>query len=98
MAWVAFDRAVKSIDQYGCKGPRARWDRLRSRIWKEVVTKGYDRARNCFVQYYGGRDLDASLLLIPQLGFLPAADPRVEAIERELVVDGLVMRYPTRSG
>ncbi len=66
------------------------------------MTRGYDRARNSFVQYYGSHDLDASLLLIPQLGFLPAADPRVvgtvEAIERELVVDGLVMRYPTHSG
>ncbi len=102
MAWVAFDRAVKSIDRYGCKGPRERWDRLRTRISDEIMTRGYDRARNSFVQYYGSHDLDASLLLIPQLGFLPAADPRVvgtvEAIERELVVDGLVMRYPTHSG
>ncbi len=102
MAWVAFDRAIKSIDQYGCKGPRERWDRLRTRICQEIIANGYDGARNSFVQYYGGRHLDASLLLIPQLGFLPAADPRVvgtvEAIERELVVDGLVMRYPTHSG
>jgi GH15 family glucan-1,4-alpha-glucosidase len=102
MAWVAFDRAVKSIDQYGYKGPRERWGHSRTRIRREILTKGYDRARNSFVQYYGSRDLDASLLLIPQLGFLPAADPRVvatvAAIERELVVDGLVMRYRTDSG
>jgi GH15 family glucan-1,4-alpha-glucosidase len=102
MAWVAFDRAVKSIDQYGYEGPRERWDQLRERIYAEIVTSGYDRERNSFVQYYGGKDLDASLLLIPQLGFLPPEDPRVigtiEAIERELVIDGLVMRYPTRSG
>jgi GH15 family glucan-1,4-alpha-glucosidase len=102
MAWVAFDRAVKSIDQYGYKGPRERWDQLRGRIGAEIIAKGYDEERNSFVQYYGGGDLDASLLLIPQLGFLPPEDPRVigtiEAIERELVVDGLVMRYPSRSG
>jgi GH15 family glucan-1,4-alpha-glucosidase len=102
MAWVAFDRAVKSIDQCGFKGPRERWEQLRGQICEEIIAKGYDAERNSFVQYYGGSDLDASLLLIPQLGFLPAEDPRVigtiEAIERELVVDGLVMRYPTHSG
>jgi GH15 family glucan-1,4-alpha-glucosidase len=102
MAWVAFDRAVKSIDQYGYKGPRERWEKLRGRICEEVIEKGYDSERNCFVQYYGGVDLDASLLLIPQLGFLSPEDPRVvgtiNAIERELMVDGLVARYPTHSG
>jgi GH15 family glucan-1,4-alpha-glucosidase len=102
MAWVAFDRAVKSIDQYGFKGPRARWEKLRDRICEEVIAKGYDPKRNSFMQYYGSTDVDASLLLIPQLGFLPPEDSRVvgtiEAIERELVVDGLVMRYPTHSG
>jgi GH15 family glucan-1,4-alpha-glucosidase len=101
MAWVAFDRAIKSIDQYGFKGPRARWEELRGRICEEVIAKGYDPKRNSFMQYYGSTDVDASLLLIPQLGFLPPEDLRVvgtiEAIERELVVDGLVMRYPTHS-
>ena len=102
MAWVAFDRAVKSIEQCGFKGPKERWEQLRGRICEEIIAKGYDAKRNTFVQYYGGSDLDASLLLIPQLGFLPPEDPRVigtiEAIERELIVDGLVMRYPTHSG
>ena len=102
MAWVAFDRAVKSIDQYKFEGPRERWEQLRGRIREEVIDKAYDSERHSFVQYYGSTDLDASLLLIPQLGFLPPEDPRVvgtiEAIERELVVDGLVMRYPTHSG
>jgi GH15 family glucan-1,4-alpha-glucosidase len=102
MAWVAFDRAVKSIDQYGYKGPRERWDQLRSGIGAEIIAKGYDAKRNSFVQYYGSNELDASLLLIPQLGFLPPEDPRVvgtiEAIERELVIDGLVMRYLTHTG
>jgi GH15 family glucan-1,4-alpha-glucosidase len=72
------------------------------RAGSRYITKGFDCERNAFIQYYGGSDLDASLLLIPQLGFLPSDDPRVigtiEAIERDLVVDGLVMRYPTRTG
>jgi GH15 family glucan-1,4-alpha-glucosidase len=102
MAWVAFDRAIKSVEQYGFEGPRAHWEDLRRRIAAEIVERGYDPKRNTFVQYYGARDLDASLLLIPQLGFLPPKDPRVrgtiEAVERELVQDGLVCRYPSRRG
>jgi GH15 family glucan-1,4-alpha-glucosidase len=101
MAWVAFDRAIKSVEQYGFEGPRAHWEDLRRRIAAEILERGYDPKRNTFVQYYGARDLDASLLLIPQLGFLPPEDPRVrgtiEAVERELVQDGLVCRYPSRA-
>ncbi|MGE5271767.1 MAG: glycoside hydrolase family 15 protein [Thiohalocapsa sp.] len=101
MAWVAFDRGIKSIEQYNAEGPLARWQKVRAQIGKQIVERAYDSERNTFVQYYGGRDLDASLLLAPQLGFLPADDPRmrgtVEAIERELVHDGLVYRYPTRT-
>jgi GH15 family glucan-1,4-alpha-glucosidase len=97
MAWVAFDRAVKMIDQYGCDGPRERWDELRQRICRQVLEQGFDRERNTFVRAYGVRDLDAALVLIPQLGFLPPDDARVvgtiEAIERELVRGGLVYRY-----
>lgn len=100
MAWVAFDRGVKSIEQYGMHGPKARWERVRDKIAAEVLDKGFDRDRNSFVQYYGTKDLDASLLLIPQLGFLPPEDPRIigtiEAIERELVYDGFVYRYSTQ--
>jgi GH15 family glucan-1,4-alpha-glucosidase len=100
MCWVAFDRGIKSIDQYGLEGPRAHWEKLRAKIAAQVIDKAYDRERNTFVQYYGSRDLDASLLQIPQLGFLPPGDPRVHgtiaAIERELVRDGFVCRYPTR--
>ncbi len=81
---------------------RARWAELRGRIYEEVIAKGYDPERNSFMQYYGSTDVDASLLLIPQLGFLPPKTLRVvgtiEAIERELVVDGLVMRYRPHSG
>ena len=102
MCWVAFDRAIKGIDQIGLEGPRAHWEKVRAKIAAEVLEKAYDRERNTFVQSYGARDLDASLLLIPLLGFLPPDDPRVlgtvAAIERELTQDGLVLRYPSRPG
>ena len=102
MTWVAFDRAIKMVEQYGVQGPRAHWQKLRAKIAAQIIDQAYDRKRNTFVQYYGAQDLDASLLLIPQLGFLPADDPRVHgtvaAIERELVRDGLVCRYPSRPG
>jgi GH15 family glucan-1,4-alpha-glucosidase len=97
MAWVALDRAVKSIDRHRLKGPSGRWRALRREIKDEVLEQGFDPERNTFVQYYGGTALDASLLMIPLVGFLPARDPRVrgtvDAIQRELTVDGLVLRY-----
>ena len=99
MAWVAFDRAVKDAEDYGLDGPVERWRQTRDAIHAQVCSQGYDAGRNTFVQSYGSPHLDASLLLIPQVGFLPHDDPRVrgtvEAIERELVVDGLVLRYST---
>jgi GH15 family glucan-1,4-alpha-glucosidase len=99
MTWVAFDRAIKGLE-LGLEGPRAHWVELRAKIAAEILDKAYDPERNTFVQYYGARDLDASLLLIPQLGFLPPEDPRVHgtvaAIERELMRDGLVYRYSSR--
>jgi GH15 family glucan-1,4-alpha-glucosidase len=99
MTWVAFDRAIGDIEKYGLRGPVVRWRKLRARIHADICAKGFDRARSTFVQYYGATEVDASLLLIPQLGFLPPDDPRVrgtiKAIERDLVVDGLVMRYRT---
>jgi GH15 family glucan-1,4-alpha-glucosidase len=102
MCWVAFDRAIKSVEQYKFEGPRAHWQKLRAKIRAQILDRAYDPERNTFVQYYGARDLDASLLLIPQVGFLPPDDPRVrgtiEAIERELVQDGFVCRYPSRPG
>jgi GH15 family glucan-1,4-alpha-glucosidase len=97
MAWVALDRAVKAFDRHGLKGPVGRWRALRREIKDEVLERGFDAERNTFVQYYGGRHLDASLLMISLVGFLPARDPRmrgtVDAIQRELTVDGLVLRY-----
>ncbi len=97
MAWVALDRAVGGVERYGLDGPVGRWRALRDRIHAEVCTKGYDAKRNTFVQYYGGTGLDAALLMLPLVGFLPPDDPRivgtVEAVEAELVVDGFVHRY-----
>ncbi|MEO8023288.1 glycoside hydrolase family 15 protein [Polaromonas sp.] len=99
MAWVAFDRAVKDAERYGLDGPVEVWRQKRDAIHAQVCDSGYDSQRNTFVQSYGSPHLDASLLLIPQVGFLPPDDPRVrgtvDAIERELVVDGLVLRYST---
>jgi GH15 family glucan-1,4-alpha-glucosidase len=102
MAWVAADRMVKLTAAASAQAPTDRWRRLREAIHEDVCRRGFDPVRNAFVQSYGARELDASLLMIPLVGFLPAADPRVRgtvaAIERELLVDGLVQRYPTRSG
>ncbi|MGH8985500.1 MAG: glycoside hydrolase family 15 protein [Acidimicrobiia bacterium] len=97
MAWVAFDRAVKVIEEFGERGPLEHWRALRDEIHAEVCAKGYDADRGAFVQAYGSKHLDASLLMIPLVGFLPASDERVHgtvaAIERELTVDGFVLRY-----
>jgi GH15 family glucan-1,4-alpha-glucosidase len=99
MAWVAVDRMIKTVEQFGLAGPVERWRRLRDTIHAEVCRKGFDGRRNTFVQYYGGKALDASLLMIPLVGFLPPSDPRVcgtvAAIERHLLTDGFVARYPT---
>jgi GH15 family glucan-1,4-alpha-glucosidase len=101
MAWVAFDRAVKTLERFGLPGAGSldRWRALRDEIHAEVCARGFDRGKRAFTQAYGSTALDASLLLTPMIGFLPASDPRVvgtvEAIERELVDDGLVRRYLT---
>jgi GH15 family glucan-1,4-alpha-glucosidase len=102
MAWVAADRAVKSIKRYKLDGPEDKWIALRDSIHREVCDRGFSAKRNSFVQHYDTEALDASLLIIPMVGFLPAKDPRVrgtvDAIQRELVKDGLVARYLTESG
>ena len=99
MVWVAFDRAVKSADKFGLDGPVDRWRALAERVHADVCEKAFDADRGAFMQSYGSEALDASLLLIPLIGFLPSDDPRVvgtvSAIERELLVDGLVLRYST---
>jgi GH15 family glucan-1,4-alpha-glucosidase len=97
MAWVAFDRAIRAVEELGRDGPVDRWRALRDEIHAEVLERGYDPDRRTFTQSYGSRELDASVLLIPLVGFLPADDERmvgtVEAIQRELTVDGFVRRY-----
>ncbi|MEO8037352.1 MAG: glycoside hydrolase family 15 protein [Betaproteobacteria bacterium] len=102
MAWVAFDRAVKAVERHGLEGPVDDWRRTRDAIHAQVCALGFDTDRNAFVQHYGTSALDASLLLIPLVGFLPPHDARVlatlDAIQRELVVDGLVLRYATTTG
>ena len=97
MAWVAFDRAVKSVESHGLEGPVDRWRAMRDAIHANVCAHGFNAAKGCFTQFYGSEGLDAALLMIPLVGFLPAEDPRVlgtiAAIERELAVDGLILRY-----
>ncbi len=99
MAWVAMDRAVKSVEEFGLEGHASKWRQIRQQIHDEVCREGFDPALNSFVQYYGSKDPDASLLMLPLVGFLPATDPRmlgtVEYIQRRLVRDGFVDRYPT---
>jgi len=97
MAWVAVDRAIKTAQHNGFDGPVAHWIELRGQIHADVCTHGFHPARNAFTQYYGSEELDASLLMIPMVGFLPPEDPRVAgttaAIERELMEGGFVHRY-----
>ncbi len=99
MAWVAFDRAVKSAHNLGLAGPVARWEAQRDAIHKEVCALGYNADRGSFTQSYGSHNVDAALLMLPLVGFLPASDPRVRgtvaAIESDLSVDGFVLRYRT---
>ncbi len=101
MAWVAADRAVKTVELFGLKGPVERWHALRATIHEDVCRNGFSATRGAFVQHYGADALDASVLMIPLVGFLPATDPRVvstvEAIQRELTADGLVLRYATEA-
>jgi len=100
MAWVAFDRGIKSAERFGFKAPIERWRSMRDAIHRDVCEKGFDAAQNTFVESYGSQLLDASILLLPSVGFLPASDPRVRgtlaAIEREMMRDGFVLRHDPR--
>jgi GH15 family glucan-1,4-alpha-glucosidase len=99
MAWVAVDRAIKSASMFNMEGPVARWEDLRKRIHHDICRHAFNAELGSFVQSYGSKHLDASLLLLPIVGFLPASDPRmvgtVAAVERHLVTDGFVQRYDT---
>src|SRR2546423_4885902 len=99
MAWVVFDRAVRLAERFSLEGPVERWKQIRDEIHREVCEKGYDTGRRTFTQYYGSQELDASVLNIPRVGFLPGTDERVpgtiDAVSRELGRDGFVSRYST---
>jgi GH15 family glucan-1,4-alpha-glucosidase len=100
MTWVAFDRAIKSAEKFGFKAPIERWRALREQICLDVCDKGFDAGQNAFVESYGSQWLDASILLLPAVGFLPASDPRVRgtiaAIEQHMMRDGFVLRHDPR--
>jgi GH15 family glucan-1,4-alpha-glucosidase len=100
MTWVAFDRGIKSAERFGFKAPLERWRSLRDTIHRDVCERGFDVGQNSFVESYGSQLLDASILLLPSVGFLPASDPRVRgtlaAIEREMMRDGFVLRHDPR--
>jgi GH15 family glucan-1,4-alpha-glucosidase len=104
MAWVAFDRAVRMVEEFGVEGDEptaAHWRTIRDEIHSEVCAKAYDTDRKTFVQAYGSSNLDAALLMMPLVGFLPATDERMQgtvaAIQRDLTVDGFVRRYTTET-
>ncbi|APH54616.1 Glucoamylase [Granulibacter bethesdensis] len=102
MVWLAFDRMVLNAEHFGLEGPVDHWRALRDEVHERVCREGFNKEMNSFVQYFGGDTLDASLLVLPLIGFLPATDPRmvgtVAAIEQNLLKDGFVYRYNTEEG
>ncbi|HEY9423458.1 MAG TPA: glycoside hydrolase family 15 protein, partial [Microterricola sp.] len=100
MVWAAFDRAVRAITEFGLEGPLVRWSSLRDTVRSDIDERGFSLARNSYTQYFGSEDVDAALLVLPQVGFCAADDPRmlgtVAAIEHDLLQDGLLHRYRTR--
>jgi GH15 family glucan-1,4-alpha-glucosidase len=102
MIWVALDRAVRAMEEHGLSGPLEEWRALRDEVREDVFQHGYDAERGTFVQHYGTTDVDASLLMLPLVGFVDGDDPRmlgtIEAIEQDLLHEGLVLRYRTESG
>ena len=102
MVWAAFDRAIRMVEEHGLEGPVERWREVRDAVRAEVLDRGFDSERGTFTQHYDTREVDASLLLIPVVGFLPADDPRVlgtiKAVESDLLRGGFLLRYRTESG
>jgi len=102
MTWVAFDRAVRAMEDYDLAGPLEEWRELRDEVREEVLTRGFDAERGTFVQHYGTTAVDASLLLLPMVGFVDGTDPRmlgtIKAVEEDLLHEGLVLRYRTETG
>ncbi len=102
MVWAAFDRAVRAVEDFDLVGPVEEWRELRDAVRAEVLERGYDSARGTFVQHYETAEVDASLLVLPHIGFIAGDDPRmlgtIAAVEEDLVRDGLVLRYRTETG
>ncbi|MDN5795201.1 MAG: glycoside hydrolase family 15 protein [Intrasporangium sp.] len=102
MVWAAFDQAIRAVEDYGLDGPVETWRDLRDRVREEVLTRGWDEQRQTFVQHYDTTEVDASLLVMSAVGFIDGDDPRmlgtIRAVERDLMPDGLVLRYRTESG
>ena len=102
MVWVAFDRAIKAVERHGLEGPVETWRKLRGEVHAEVMDRGYNVQRGCFTQHYDTTEVDASLLVLPTVGFIAGDDPRflgtVRAVEQDLIRDGLVLRYRTETG
>lgn len=102
MIWAALDRGIRAVEEFGLPGSTELWRRLREEVRAEIEEKGYDAERGCYVQHYGGREVDASLLQLAQIGYVAADDPRmlgtVRALEADLLRDGLLMRYRTEAG
>jgi GH15 family glucan-1,4-alpha-glucosidase len=102
MVWVAFDRAIAAVERHGLEGPVDRWRELREKVREEVLEHGYDHERGTFTQHYETTEVDASLLVISDVGFLPGDDPRmlgtIKAVEEDLLHEGLLLRYRTQSG
>ncbi len=102
MVWAAFDRAVRAIEEFDLEGPLEKWRELRDRVHAQVLEKGFDAERNTFVQHYATTEVDASLLVLPEIGFIAGDDPRmlgtIEAVEQDLMRDGLLLRYRTQTG
>jgi GH15 family glucan-1,4-alpha-glucosidase len=100
MTWVAFDRGIKSAETFGFKAPLLHWRALRDAIHRDVCNRGFDAEQNAFVESYGSKLLDASVLLLPAVGFLPASDPRIRgtiaAVEKHMMRDGFVLRHDPR--
>jgi len=102
MVWVAFDRAVKAVERHGLAGDVGRWRELRDRVRQEVETRGFDEDRTTFTQHYDTAEVDASLVMLPLVGFVAGDDPRmlgtIAAVEQDLMRDGLPLRYRTQTG
>ncbi len=102
MVWVAFDRAIAAVEEHGLPGPVEHWRTLRDKVREEILTHGFDHERNTFTQHYDTREVDASLLVLSDMGFLAGDDPRmlgtIKAVEEDLLRDGLLLRYRTTSG